>query len=373
VLVVGSPREGPAAELVRDLLARGVGVEEREDLPWPAPWETRVVVVARDAAAIPDLPTLAERLRVLRAAGVAVVVLPGSEADLGGSGGGALGPLLVAGPADLANRLSEPILALPHPLEPLAGGAADRLLRVALPDPPRSLPGRTLAYLAVASVSAAGVALVSRRRGLGQAAAGARLGGVSVLATALLFVPGVMGSALEGDRFVLEERIEGSVAARRLELLRVRRARSRGDGEERFAAPPGTRWAELRFGEDAAPHGDPETGVSLGTGERWAMFAGDAGVESAPGKGPYRAILLLREGRAWTLPPGEYPAGRAAGEGPGTGIAAALDSWRRSDDPRVSLAGALLGACLRPPPGAALTLLVPESGPVAVVLHPPAR
>jgi hypothetical protein len=56
--------------------------------------------------------------------------------------------------------------------------------------------------------------------------------------------------------------------------------------------------------------------------------------------------------------------------GPGSTIEGALTEWAQSTDPRVAIAGALLAATVRPPSDASFTIVVPESGPAAVVTHP---
>ena len=345
VIVVGRPREGPAAALVKDLAARGAGVEERDALPWPLPPETRAVVIARDASALPEGGELGRRLALARAAGIAVVGWSGGTA-------GALGPEIPIDARDAADAAVLHRVAVPHPADRPERGIAPDLLRLPFPVAPAALPGRTLAYLAVLAAALGAAALTARRRGDGPARAHGTVGGIAVLGTALLFLPGVLGDAVRAERWTIEERVEGSAFARRVVILRVDRLRS-GGGDPSFHGDDGTRWAEIRLDAEALARGDPASGVILDAPGRWALFAGDAGVEEPPVVGRMLATIEVRDGRVHGDPLGH-----------------ALPAWIRSTDPRVSFAGALLQATLRPSKGATFTLVVPESGPAAVVIHP---
>ena len=357
VIVVGRPREGPAAAVVKDLAARGAAVEERDALSWPLPLETRAIVIARDASALPDGTQTLRRLALARAAGIAVL-RPAGAAPAGAPD--ALGPeaaIDAPGAADLAALQR---VAVPHPADRPERGVAPVLLRVPFPSTPAPLPGRTLAYLAVLAAAIGAAALTARRRGDRPARAHGTVGGIAALGTAMLFLPGVLGEAVRAERWTIEERIEGSAVARRVVILRVDRLRS-GGGDPAFPGDDGTRWAEIRFASDDPGHGDPATGVRLEAAGRWALFAGDLGFEGPPVESRTRASMTVdnglarREGRAGKL---------------GETLEGALAEWARSDDPRVAIAGSLLGATLRPPPEVSFTVVVPESGPAAVVIHP---
>ncbi|HEU4394009.1 MAG TPA: hypothetical protein VFS92_00465 [Planctomycetota bacterium] len=357
VIVVGRPREGPAAALVKDLAGRGVAVEERDALPWPLPPETRAVVIARDASALRDGAETMRRLALARAAGIAVL-RPAGAAPVGAPDAiGTDAAIDAPGAADLA---AAPRLAVPHPADRLERGVAPVLLRIPFPSTPAALPGRTLAYLAVLAVAIGAAALTARRRGDGPARAHGTVGGIAVLGTALLFLPGVLGDAVRAERWTIEERVEGAGVARRVVILRVERLRS-GGGDPAFPGDDGTRWSEIRLAAGDALHGDPETGVRIDGAGRWALFAGDCGVEEPPVASPTLASMTVDDGLARR----EGRQGRL-----GETLEGALSEWSRSDDPRVAFAGALLAATLRPPPGASFAVVVPESGAAAVVIHP---
>ncbi len=371
VLVVGAPREGPAARLVADLRALGLAVGEREALPRALPFETGIVVLGRpprgEAEAAEWREVLGAFLRIGgRVAGP-------SPAGLLAAGGGPILGLFVEvpgpDPGRAAAALAAPRVALPHPAARPEAGVAPGLFRIPFPVEGSPLPGRSLGFLAVLAAAFAGTTALARRRSLGPLRSLLALGGISAVGTSLLFLPGVLGPPVRLSRLVLEERASpASPFARRVEILRIERLRA-GGGDPVVGEEPGVSRAEIRYAADAAPAWEPGGSVRLEAPGRWALLASVSCSDTMQGAtAADRATVRVDGDRARVHRADAEPS--AAGEGPETTLAEALAELRRSRDPRVSRAGRLLDECLRPPVGGGSYLIaVPAEGPDAVVTH----
>lgn len=329
-------------------------------LPDPLPWETEVVVIARAPRADREEGSWRATLGGFLAAGgrVAPAAFPALEA-VPGLGVASMDP----------GALAPARVALPHPAAGGERGVAPAIHRLPFPVEPRSLAGRTLAFLAAATAALGAAVVLARRRGWGQLRAGLAAGGVSAAGCALLFLPGVLGSPFREARLVLEERASPDApAARRVEILRIERLRPGGE-DPVVGRGPGASWTEIRYAADGPAAREPDGTVRLDAPGRYAVVAGVSGVETPAPAGTHLVTVVVRGDRAWRFPGGAMP---DATHGPGEPFAEALASLRRDGDPRISRAGALLSACFRPPPGSGPYLLaVRGEGPDAEVVHLP--
>jgi hypothetical protein len=345
VLVVGAPREGDYASLVGALRAKGLPVREVDAFPGSLPWRTEVLVFARPPRSPAEAESWTGAAESFCAMGGGAVLWPGAPVG-SGDPRRALGVRLLFAGVDAADLLLRSPVAVRHPAEGSEPGVNPALFRVPFPVPPRSLPGRTLGFLAVLAASFGGTALLARRRGYGQARAAGALGGISLAGAALLFLPGILEEPVRTDRLVVEERAREGTWARRVEILRIERLRP-GGADPVLRGGTGGAWTEVRFAPESPPALQADGAVRLEAPGRYALVARVSGEASAP--------------------PGEAPLAQveAGGEwGP------LLAGWRRSPESRVARAGRLLAACFRPPPEAGpLRISVPPSGPDVVVTH----
>ncbi len=366
VLVVGAPREGPAAALVEALRAGGRPVTEMDGLS-PAPPPAAGLLVLARAPRTPDEAGEWEAVvgRFL-AAGGRVAAVPAAAPTLRrlvpapGSLGAVVALESARDVAPATDLLSPRRASLVHPAALPEAGVAPALLALPLPRRPAPLPPRTLLFLLVAAGAAAAAALLGapRRRG-------GRVAAVGLLAAALAFLPGMGPPPTRETRLrVVERGAPGAAAGRILDVVEVEALR-RWDRATEVVLDPRLAWAEVRptagSGGSLRFHGGGASAALPGAGAL-VVAVGVGGGSLPPSPEVFRWSVLVEGGRAWREEPGRAPAAPAESVDPGRALADVLADLRRSTDAGEAAAGALLEGLLRPVPGARLRVAGPGGG-----------
>jgi hypothetical protein len=379
VLVVGAPREGPALEVMNTLRSGGATVEEVPNLPDTLSPETRGLLLARLPAPGEEEAAWRATLSDFLDSGGVVAVLPASETHLAISAAGegaSLGRVIVLAGGALseqeADTLRQPRTSLRHPLEIHPAGVLPDLHRIPFSRAPAPLPVRTFAYLAVVALLLVPALLLSPGREEASRLRRLRPAGLALLATGLLFLPGLAGEELLLRRLVLEERASPTArSARRILLVEAERVRP-GNGPVEVRVER-ARWAGIPW-EAGVPAGVEVSEASLRfeipePGHR-AMAVGVSGASVEPATTPFLWSFVVIGEEAWPEAPGMSADAPAVRNGEGESWARVLDELRRSPDPSVARPAAALRALFQSPPGGgACRVGAMPGGADAVVVH----